>query len=142
MALCLCFCSVNHAPFTAFWAVSGLIIAVNLVKMGINALLDYTFMLSRRFGTGHEAYSNLITMSTIILYPVLLILLHCQNTAATLWTIGILAMLFVGAWLYRCLKTYFISPMAFLYLILYIATMEVLPLMALFYLSEKMIAYL
>ena len=48
MALCLCFCTLNHVPFLAFWVTAGLIVAVGLVKTGICALLDYTFLLSRR----------------------------------------------------------------------------------------------
>ena len=83
MALCLCFCTLNHVPFSAFWITAGLIVAVGLVKTGICALLDYTFLLSRRFGAAHEAYSNLITVTTVALYPVLLILLHCHSTIAT-----------------------------------------------------------
>lgn len=142
MALCLCFCTLNHAPFAAFWVVAGLIIVVALVKMGINALLDYTFLLSRRFGAAHEAYSSLITVSTVVLYPVLLVLLHCDNTTAAVWTLALMAALFIGVWAYRCVRTYLVSPAALIYLLLYIATMEVLPLLALFYLSDKMIAFL
>ena len=59
-----------------------------------------------------------------------------------MWTIGIVAVLFLGVWLYRCARTYLVSPAAIIYLLLYIATVEVLPLMALFYLSDKLIAFL
>ena len=27
MALCLCFCTLNHVPFSAFWVTAGLIVA-------------------------------------------------------------------------------------------------------------------
>ncbi len=142
MALSMCFCTLNHTPYAAFWVVAGLIVGISLVKMGIHALLDYTFQLSRRFGESHEAYSNLFTVATVLLYPVVLIVLHSHSTVAAVWMVGVMALLFIGAWLFRCMRIYLVSPMAILYLLLYAATLEVMPMMALFYLSEKTIAYL
>lgn len=142
MALCMCFCSLNHTPFSAFWATAGIIVGIMMVKMAVNALLDYTFQLSRFFGEGHEAYSSLITITTIILYPILLVIWHFHSTLAAVWALGIMAVIFIGAWLFRCLRSFLLSPASLLYLLIYAATLEVLPMMVLFYLSEKTIAYL
>ncbi len=142
MAMCACFCTLNHTPFSAFWAICGLVVVIFLIKTGVNSLLDYTFSLSRRFGKGHEAYSDLITITTVVIYPILLILLHTHSTVASVWTAGIMAVLFIAAWLYRCIRTYLVSPAALLYLIIYTITMEFLPIVLLFYLSEKTIAIL
>ena len=142
MTMCLCFCTVNHAPFSGFWAICGILLVIHLVKMTVNVLLDYTFSLSRRFGNGTEAYRDLITITAAVLYPILLILLHVKSSMVVFCAVGLVALLFLGAWMYRCARTYLVSPSAILYLIAYTATMEVLPMILLFYLSEKTIAIL
>lgn len=142
LALCLCFCSINHAHFTAFWAISGIIMIVLMLKMLLNVLLDYTFSLSRRFGSAYEAYGNIVTMGTVVLYPVMLVLMHVTNPLAVQGTIAALAILFLCAWTFRAVRTYVISPAAILYLVLYIATLEVVPMALLFYLSAKTISYI
>lgn len=142
LALCLCFCSFNHAHFTAFWAISGIIMIVLMLKMLLNVLLDYTFSLSRRFGSAYEAYGNIVTTGTVVLYPVMLVLMHVTNPLAVQGTIAALAILFLCAWTFRAVRTYLVSPAAILYLVLYIATLEVVPMALLFYLSAKTINYI
>lgn len=142
LALCLCFYSSDRASFTAFWAVCGLIVAVLLVKMLFNMLLDYTFFLSRRFGNMYEHYGNIATMAIVALYPVLLVLLRVVDTLIVQWVVGIMAVLFLCMWIFRAARTYIVSFAATLYMLLYIATMEVLPLATLIYLSAKTIAIL
>ena len=142
LALCLCFYSSDRASFTAFWAVCGLIVAILLVKMLFNMLLDYTFFLSRRFGNMYEHYGNIATMATVALYPVLLVLLRVVDTLIVQWVVGIMAVLFLCMWIFRAARTYILSFAATLYMLLYIATMEVLPLATLIYLSAKTIAIL
>ena len=140
MALCLCFFSPDRASFIAFWAVCGLVLAVVLVKMLLNLLLDYTFSLSRRFGDAYEHYGNIVTMAALVLYPVLLVLMRVANTLVTQWVVGIMAVLFIGMWTYRAARTYTVSLSATLYMLFYIATLEVLPMAVLIYLSAKTIA--
>jgi hypothetical protein len=142
LALCQCFCSINRAHFTAFWAISGIIMIVLMLKMLLNVLLDYTFSLSRRFGSAYEAYGNIVTTGTVVLYPVMLVLMHVTNPLAVQGTIAALAILFLCAWTFRAVRTYVISPAAILYLVLYIATLEVVPMALLFYLSAKTISYI
>ena len=139
MALCLCFSEPGHASFTVFWAVCGLIVGVWMMKMLCNLLLDYTFTLRRQFGEAYEPYGNLVTLVTLAMYPAVLVLLRVGNAVAAQWTIGILAAIFLLTVIYRTLRTYLVSLSAVLYLILYIVTLEVLPIVLLIYFSTQTI---
>lgn len=142
IALCLCFCPAAKAPFSAFWAVCGLMVGILMLKMVCGVLLNFTFSLSRRFGNVYEAYGDIATLGATVLYPVVLVLLRIANPVVSQCTVGIMAVLFVCAWSYRTLRTYLVSPSALLYLVIYIATLEVLPMAALIYLSAKTITIL
>lgn len=142
VALCLCFLPAQHASFVAFWAVCGVILAVLLVKMLCNVLLDYTFSFTRRFGDSYEHYGNIATLSTVVLYPALLVLLRIPDQQIAQWTVGIIALLFLCLWLYRAARTFVVSLPAILYLLLYILTLEVLPMVACIYCSAKLIMIL
>lgn len=142
MSLCVCFCPADRAPFMAFLAVCGLIVAVLLVKMLCNVLLNYTFSLTRLFGNPYEQYGNIATLSAALLYPVLLVLLRVPDQRTAWWAVVAIAVLFLCMFLFRAARTFITSPIAILYLILYMATLEILPMAALFYLSAKTITIL
>ena len=142
MALCVCFMPADHAPFVAFWAVCGLIVAVLLVKMFCNVLLDFIFSLTRRFGNPYEQYGNITTLSAVALYPVLLVMLRVADQSAVWWSVGGMAVLFFALWMFRAARTFLVSPVAVLYLLAYMATLELLPIAALVYLSAKTITIL
>ncbi len=140
MALCFCFYPLGTFGFATYAAVCGLIIAVLLVKMVCNIILDYTFMLSRRFAAVYEHYANISTIAVCILYPALLVVLRIDNPVVGQWLLGIVTALFVIMWTYRAIRTFIISPISILYLTLYICTLELLPLAMLLYLSQKTIS--
>ena len=140
MAICLCFYAGGAFRFGTFAAVCGLIIAFILVKMLCNMLLDYTFMLSRRFMPIYEQYGDLATISSCALYPCLLIFIRIGQPELSRWALGIIAGAFVLVCLYRMARIYIQSLSAILYVALYVATMELVPFGALLYLSSKMIA--
>ena len=142
MALCLCFYENGRFSFVAFAAMCGLIIAVLLVKMLCNQLIDYTFMLSRRFAMVYEHYANIATVAICVLYPCLLVVLRIGNPVVGQWILGIATVLFVLMWIYRAVRTFIVSPVSLLYLTLYICTLELLPLAVLFYISQKMMSVL
>ena len=127
MALWLCLTPESHYSFAAFWAVSGMMLVLLVVKMLCNWLLDFTFMLTRRFGAPYEHYGNLFTLMALVLYPTLLVLLRFSSPVATRWIVGIIALVCILVWIYRMIRTYITSPMAMVYLLLYICTLEILP---------------
>lgn len=142
MALCLCVYQGAGFSFAAFGAVCGLTVAVILIKMLFNVALDYTFSLSRHFGGATEIYGNITTLAVIALYPIVLVLLRIGNPLIAQWGTGIVALVFIGMWLYRSARIYVVSFRAVVYLLLYICTLEVLPMAILYVLSAKMISIL
>ena len=142
MSLCVCLFPADRASFTAFGAICGIIVAVLLVKMLCNVLLDYTFSLTRRFGNPYEQYGNIATLSAAILYPVLLVILRVPDQRIAWWAVGTIAVLFLCIWLFRAARTFVMSLSSLLYLIIYMATLEIFPIATLIYLSAKTITIL
>lgn len=142
LAICLCCYTGQAFTFAAFGAVCGLIIGVLILKMICHGLLDFTFRFSHLFASAYEPYANIITMVAVLLYPAILILLRVGNATAAKWCVGMAAGLFLLLWLYRGGRMFIQSPIAVLYFVLYMATLEFLPMVALYYLSEITIKHL
>lgn len=142
MALCLCIYKDADLSFAVYGMVCGLVVALLLVKMLFNVIVDYTFELSRRFGSAFGLYADIATLAILALYPLVLVMLRVDNPGLTQWGTGIVALIFIGMWIYRSARLYIVSLKAVLYFVLYIATMEVLPFVALYVLSAKMISIL
>ncbi len=142
MLICLCFCENGSFPFVTFMAVNGIILGVLIAKMLCNILLDYTFQISRQFGEIYEHYSNLLTLTIVALYPVLLLFLHIGSPSLYRWILMITGGVFLLIWLFRSAQQYIRTPMAILYLLVYTLTLEVLPMAGLIYLSAKTISYI
>ena len=142
IAICLSFYTGGPFRFVSFAAISGLILVLLLIKMLCNSLLDYTFSLSRRFMPMYEQYGNMATIASYILYPCLLIMLRIGKPEWVIWVLGGTTILFLLMCIYRMARTYIQSPMAIVYVALYLCTMEALPLGILFYLSSKIILYI
>lgn len=140
MGLYLCLYTGRQSGFGVFAALCGLVIALILVKMLCNNLLDYTFQISRRFMPPYEQYSDITTITTYLLYPALLVMLRVDNLVLNRWLVGIVAALFLLMWLYRLARNYVHSFAGLAYVVLYIATLEILPLGILFYLGLKTIS--
>lgn len=142
MALCLCFDTGRPFRFAAFATVCGIILAILIAKMVCNILLDHTFMLSRRFSSPYEHYANITTIACCLLFPCLIVTLRIGNTAVSRWVLGVITALFLLMCLYRMIRTYIQSPLAIIYVLLYICTLEVLPLGILLYLSSQTLSFL
>lgn len=142
IAIYLSFYNGGHFMFGTFAALCGVIFFVALLKMTGDAVVDYTFMISRRFSPAYEHYSNIITITSCILYPCVLVLLRFGNTIASRWVLGVATVIFLILWIYRAARHFINSPQAILYFILYICTLEFLPLGLLLYLSSQTINYL
>ena len=140
MGLYLCLYTGGQSGFGVFATLCGLIVALLLVKMLCNNLLDYTFQISRRFMPAYEQYGDITTIATCILYPALLIMLRVDNILMNRWLVDSIAVLFLLMWLYRLARNYIQSLGSILYVGLYLGTLEVLPLGLLFYLGSKTIS--
>jgi len=135
MALCL---FIDAHSLAAYGVAVAMTVAVLVVKRLCNQLLDYTFRLRVAAGGVRTHYANIGTLSSLILYVCLLVLLQTGSVTANRWTIGICALLFVGMVAYRLARIYVTDAKAILYVGIYILTLEVLPLGALVVLTSQM----
>jgi len=142
MGLYLCLYTGGNAGFGVYAALCGLVIAMIVVKMLCNNLLDYTFQISRRFMPPYEQYGDITTIVAYILYPALLVMLRVDDLLVNRWLVGSVIALFLLMWLYRLARNYVQSFAALAYVVLYIGTLEILPLGFLFYLGSKTISIL
>lgn len=142
LAVYVCVYAGKPFTFTGYLVICGIVLAMLLVKMLCNMLIDYTFMLTRQVASPHEHYANIVTIAVLVLYAALLVLLRVGSIEAMRWALGIITILFIAMWFYRSWRMFVQSPKAILYLVLYIGTLEVLPLAALYYLSDKTISIL
>ena len=142
MAMCLCLYEGGSMRFTTFLVLCGLVIAVVLVKMLVNLWVDYTFMLSRRYPSAYEHYGNIVTLTVSVLYPALLVALHMGSVAVGQWSTAVAACGLIAMWLYRSARMVVSSIPALVYLLLYVATTDGLPMVMLVYLSKQTLLYL
>jgi len=136
LALYMSLYSGGTFGFGTFALIGGLTVAVLLVKLAGTALVDYTFQISRRFMPSYSQYSDIATIAVCLLYPGMLIALRIGDAAALRWLLAGIAALFILLITYRFLRNYMVSLRAVMYVILYVATLEVLPMGALFYISS------
>jgi len=142
MACCTGFWTDGDCSFIGFCAVCGIILAVLLVKTLCTLLLDYTFMLSRYTDSPYEHYGNISTLAILALYPALMTLRFFDHPHAGIWVLGAVTLLFILMWTFRCWRMFVNSPKAVVYLLVYMGTLEVLPLALLSFLSYKTISIL
>lgn len=139
MALCTCLYDGVHCSLTQFGALSGVVLAVLLVKMVCNLVLDYTFSFSRKVASPYEHYGNIATIATCVLFVAVMAVMRFGDVEAAMWVFWSVATLFVLMWLYRICRLFAGSLKAVIYVLIYTVTLEALPLACLYYLSEKTI---
>lgn len=140
MGLYLCLYTDGEYGFGEYAALCGVILAVLVGKMLCNGILDYTFQISRRFSPAYEQYGDIITIVSCILYPALLVAMRIGSSTVNGWILGSVAVVFLLLWLFRMARNYIQSPMAIVYVALYICTLEVIPYGLIFFLGSKTIS--
>ena len=139
MGTYLCCDATAAFSFTGFWIVFGIVFLVCALKMLCTGWMDITFRITRRFGNAYEHYGNILTLVTVLLYPVLLVLLRYGDPLANRWVIGSIALVFLLTWTYRAFRQFVTSLRAVLYLILYICTVEMIPWVLIYMISNQTI---
>ena len=140
MGLYLCLYTDGEYGFGEYAALCGVILAVLVGKMLCNGILDYTFQISRRFSPAYEQYGDIITIVSCILYPALLVAMRIGSSTVNGWILGSVAVVFLLLWIFRMARNYIQSPMAIVYVALYICTLEVIPYGLIFFLGSKTIS--
>ena len=136
MGLCLCFAPQGDFRFVAYAAVCGVLLGMLVVKIICNLLLDYVFQLSRHYGSMYEPYTSLLTLTALVLYPCLLVLLYLDSYIAGRWDMGIVSIVFLILWLYRSIRQYIHTVLSISYVAFYFITLEILPMAAIFAISS------
>ena len=119
--------------FSRYMTIMGAVAAMEVVKYLVSLLLNYTFQLSRQFATLFTHYTYVSTTICCVLYPLLLLIIYFGNQALT--TIGLCVMMSM-CWLVlfiKWLRVFFKDIASVIYVVLYILTIEVLPLLTLTY---------
>ncbi|MBR6117239.1 MAG: DUF4271 domain-containing protein [Paludibacteraceae bacterium] len=142
MGVYLCCATPGAFSFTGFWAILGIVLAVTITKMLCNICVDYTFLLSRRYGDAYEHYGNIFTLVTLVLYPVLLILMRYGAPEANRWVLGTITIIFLLLWVYRAFRQFVSSPRALSYLLLYFCTVEILSWGLIYMISNQTISHI
>lgn len=142
MAVYLCLQQETGFSFIAYLAVAGIIFGVMLVKMLCDLWVDYTFRITKQYGEIYEHYSNLMTLVCVVLYVLLLLFIHIGSPVAARWMTGCVAGGFLILWFYRSARLFMRSPMAVVYLVIYMITLEFLPMAGIVLLSAKTITFL
>lgn len=140
MGLYLCLYTDGEYGFGEYAALCGVILAVLVGKMLCNGILDYTFQISRRFAPAYEQYGDITTIVSCILYPALLVAMRIGSSTVNGWILGSVAVVFLLLWIFRMARNYIQSPMAIVYVALYICTLEVIPFGLIFFLGSKTIS--
>lgn len=120
-----------------FFAIAAIVLGVLILKMLCYLFLKYVLSIHSQFTVATEHYSNLFTLSTVLLYPLLLFIYYLGNSMVSLYVLCVLACLFLLVWLIKSARLFIVSPMGIVYFLLYICTLEALPMFGVYYLSAK-----
>ncbi len=142
LAIYLCAYRGGVFSFGIYMAICGIVFLMLLFKMLCNVLLEYTFQLPAHSVAAYEHYGNIASLASAVLFVAVLVLLKLCDRSVSIWVAGIVSLLFVLIWTYRSWRLFVHTPRAVLYLLIYISTLEVLPLVILYYLSDKLITIL
>ena len=125
-----------------FFVIEAIVLGVLIFKMLCYVFLKYVLSISSQFSIATEHYSNLFTLSMVLLYPLLLFVYYIGSSMVCLYVLCALAALFLLVWLIKGARLCVVSPMGVVYFLLYICTLEVLPILGIYYLSAKTVLYL
>lgn len=113
-----------------------------LVKDFLINLTGYVFLEAEAFKTAKESYYNIFIFLGFILFPVLILKIYFNNgNQAGIFdifatTITVVALLFVG---FKLFQIFYQKILDFFYIILYLCTLEILPLIGMYQVYKSLI---
>ncbi len=125
--------------FSQYLIVLLVVLGVDVVKYTLTLWVNYTFQISRQVSLIAVHYNSLWTVINSAFYLLLLVLLKVDNSAVIFW--GFVA-LCIAAWLLigvKWVRVFYSGPASLLYILLYLLTLEVLPLLAMVGLAEYLL---
>ena len=131
MALYLYAYRAGDFCFTTYLLVAAWVLGIDVVKLAATALVNYTFRISKRFALISTHYNNLRTVICCGFYVALLFLVNIDNAVVTKWSLFALAAAAIVLILIKWIRIFCTDVRSLLYIVLYILTLEVLPLLVL-----------
>lgn len=113
----------------------GMMMAVSLLfwvlKFLLIRMISYVFSIQLRSESPMDAYSQLWVFSSVLLYPMMVLLINTNWTVLAAVVLGVtLSVQFVLVFI-RLFRLFAVNPLSILYILLYIVTLEILPICAL-----------
>ena len=132
LALTLYLICYNRGDFSflTFGWITVCIIAFVMVKSICSWMLTYVFDLKPYTALYLPQYSSLWTALCVILYPCLLIMINVGDNSFMKWIILVFAILFGAAVLVKLVQHYYNGLPSLGYIILYLVTLEIIPVAA------------
>lgn len=110
------------------------------LKVLVMLLVGYTFQLQKRCASIMVHYGNLLCVFCCALYPLLLLM---YSGGTTMWLqvldVGIVTA-YVLLVVFKYCRAYLQSPMALVYILLFVLTVDVLPILGVYYGTEYILS--
>lgn len=107
--------------------IAGVVCAVEMMKYLLCLLLNYTFRFPHRFDTLFAHYTYVNTTVCCVLYPLVLLIIRLNVPLFSTVSLCIAAGAFVMLLIVKLLRVFMKDVLSFVYILLYILTIEVLP---------------
>ncbi len=129
--------------FTTFAAILGLLGLFLLLKYLLFEIVGRTFFEKKMTGSFIQIYFNLIYLYATALFPLLVLYTYQPGTwQLTIALIALLLLVFTYVVLIvKVFQIFYTKPLALLYIFLYLCTLEILPILALFQTFEKLMMF-
>jgi len=129
----------HSAPFSlrTYGIIIGVVLAVLTVRAAVSWLVAYTFELQRTVVIYLPQYDNLWTMLCVLLYPAILLCINFSGEAFH-WLAIAIGALFVGVMIFKIVQYFYAGPQSVLYLLIYVVTLELLPLGAIIVTTQSL----
>lgn len=129
LALYLYFFSGGQFSGLTFLLIFALWCAVYLVKWGVVYLLRFTFSLEKMLHNVYRHYLESWLVVDMVLWVVLVLMWYGVHPVWTNILLPLVVAFLALVLMFRMAKTFFRSPLSVLYILLYAATLEVLPIL-------------
>ena len=134
LAMSLYLFTYHSMPFSilTYCYISLLLVAVVFVKMLLSWLVSYAFEMRRPMTAFVPQYDNLWTVLCVLLYPLNLLYINALQSVWFRWIPLVAVVLFVVMIVFKLLQNFYSGLHSLVYLLLYLVTLEIVPLGAIF----------
>ncbi len=124
------FVSDQEFRFSKYLLVLLVVFGVDTLKYLLTLWVNYTFQISRRFALITMHYDSLWTVICSGFFVMLLLLIPVDNTAVVFWSTIVWCGVAILLILFKWVRVFYSGPASLLYILLYVLTLEVLPIVA------------